>query len=105
ERSAFVIEQPSFAFYAAAIAGERAVRADHPMTRHDDANRIGPIGQTNRSNGSRTSKLRRQRTIGQGLAGRDRGESGPYAALERSAGSAPFDGCETPDIALEIFPQ
>src|SRR5205814_10026742 len=30
ECSAFVVEQPSFAFYAAAIAGERAVGANHP---------------------------------------------------------------------------
>jgi hypothetical protein len=49
-----------FAFYAAAIAGERTVRADHPMTRHDHANRIGPIGQTDRSNGLGTSELRAQ---------------------------------------------
>src|SRR5947208_7572123 len=98
-------EQPSFAFYAAAIAGERAVRADHSMTRHDHANRICPIGHTNRSNGLRTSELRRQRTVSQGRAGRYCGESGPYAALERSSGGAPFDGCETPDIALEVSPQ
>ena len=45
-------EQSAFTVQAAAVSGEAAVRTDHPMARHDDADRIVAVGQTDGSKGS-----------------------------------------------------
>src|SRR5208282_2721320 len=42
-------EQQFLAFQAAAVAGEAAVAADHPVARHDDRDRVGPVGQAHRA--------------------------------------------------------
>jgi len=36
----FVVQQPALAFDAATVAGERTIRPDHTMTRHDNSYRI-----------------------------------------------------------------
>src|SRR5438105_859517 len=79
---ALVMEQPSFALETAAVAGERTVGADHPMTWDHHADWIGPVGHANGSNGSGTSELRRQSAIAERLARRYRRERVPYRALE-----------------------
>ena len=43
-----MVEQPLLAFEAAAIAGQAAVRADHPMAGHDDADRVLAVGADHR---------------------------------------------------------
>jgi hypothetical protein len=42
----FMDEQPLLAVETAVIAGRRAARADDPMTRHDDGDRVGPVRQS-----------------------------------------------------------
>src|SRR5258708_4974500 len=44
-----VLEQPLLARKAAPIAGERPVRADHAVTRHDDADGIAPVREAHGS--------------------------------------------------------
>src|ERR1035437_9494227 len=48
---AFVREQPAFAREAAAVAGERTVRADHAVTGHDDGNRVLAVRKAHRARG------------------------------------------------------
>ena len=48
---AFVLEQPLLARQAAAIAGEAAVRADHAMAGHDDADRVLAVGESGGADG------------------------------------------------------
>lgn len=49
----FVLEQPTLAVQSSAITGERAVRSYHAVAGHDDADRIGSIGQTHGPHGRR----------------------------------------------------
>ena len=42
----FKIEQEALAPLSAAIAGQRAIRANDPVARYDDCNPILPIGRT-----------------------------------------------------------
>src|ERR1700730_14270369 len=105
ESRALVVEQPSFALDAAAVAGERAIGADHAMTRHHHADGIGPVGKADGPNGFVISGLRRERAVAKGLPRRDPGERGPYGALERRAGRAPLDGAKASDLPAEITPQ
>lgn len=53
----FQVQQGAFALQAAAVAREAAVRADHPVARHDDRDRVMPIGQSHRARGPRSADL------------------------------------------------
>src|SRR5262245_9394602 len=46
-----MIEQPALAIEPAAVAGQRAVGADHAMAGNDNGNRISPIGGADRPAG------------------------------------------------------
>src|SRR5260370_24314243 len=48
---AFEPEQQLLAVQAAAVAGEAAVAADHPVARHDDGDRVGALGRTHAAPG------------------------------------------------------
>src|SRR4051812_28371641 len=47
----FMIEQPPLPRQSAAEAGERAIRADDSMARHDDRNRIRAVGSADSAAG------------------------------------------------------
>jgi len=48
-RGAFEGEQLAFDFFAERIARHRAVRTDHPVAGHDQADRVGRIGPAHRA--------------------------------------------------------
>src|SRR5579872_5184072 len=83
--SALVVEQPALARQAAAIAGQGAVRADHPMAGHDDGDRIGAVGEADRAARVGAPQLRREFAIGRRRAGWSGSQCRPYAALEKRA--------------------
>ena len=66
----FVIEEPAFAFDAAAVAGQRAIGADHAMAGYDDGDGIGTIGRADCPDSGRMTDplcepaVRRCRTAG-----------------------------------------
>src|SRR5215475_10284397 len=79
-------EQPLFAVQAPAVAGERAVRADHPVAGHDDRDRVAPVGQPDGAGGDRRLTQRGgYLAVADRLAVRDPGELGPHGELERRA--------------------
>src|SRR5579872_542301 len=80
---AFVLEQPALALEAAAVAGERAGRADQPVTRNDDGDRVVAVGVPHRPRRARTAEVRSELAVGAGLAVGDVGEGVVDAALER----------------------
>ena len=45
----FVLQQPLLALHAAGIAGQRALRTDHPVAGHHDADRIRTVGHADRA--------------------------------------------------------
>jgi hypothetical protein len=45
--SAFMVQEPALALKPAAISRQRTVGSNHPMTRHNNPNRVGSIGQAN----------------------------------------------------------
>ena len=50
-------EQPPFAVDAAAIAGKACIRADDPVARNHDGDRVGAVG-TDGASGVRASSFR-----------------------------------------------
>lgn len=66
-----MVEQPSLARKAAAIASERAVRADDAMTRHNNGDGIRPVGSPYRAGSSDVAKARGELPIGDRSSGRN----------------------------------
>src|SRR3984957_11949606 len=77
-------EQRFLAFQAAAVAGEAAVAADHPVARHDDRDRVGAVSQAYRA---RRDEPLAQRpgdvAVADRASVRDLGQLGPDGELER----------------------
>src|SRR3984893_13252535 len=87
EPHAFVIEQPTFSRYPAAISGQRPVRADDAMTRHDYAHGVRPIGESHSSDSLGTLEPSCQRGVTERLSHWNLAECRPHATLkDRSAG-------------------
>src|SRR3954470_24373243 len=82
---AFEIEQRALHLEAARVAGERAVRADHPVARHYHRHGVAPVRAADRAGRARTADPARDLGIRGGLAVRDRPHLVPHAALERRA--------------------
>ena len=72
---------------AAAVAGERAVRADHPVARDDDRDRVLPVRQPDRAGRARARRWPRpaRRSWPSRRTGSSR-SAGPDALLERGTG-------------------
>src|ERR1700733_4092508 len=102
KRHAFMREQPSLAFKAAAIFDQRAVGADQAMAGQHNADRVGTVGMADRAHRAGPVELRGQRAITHGAAGWNFWQRAPDLALERRAGDAPFDRIQTIEIAFEI---
>jgi hypothetical protein len=73
------------AFQAAAVAGEVTGGADDTVARHDDADRIASIGQTDRPGAAGASDPLGELAVGPRFAVRDLLQSGPHCALKRGA--------------------
>ena len=52
-------EQPPFAVDATAIARKACIRADDPMARNHDGDRVGAVGEADGASGVRASQLSR----------------------------------------------
>jgi hypothetical protein len=94
-----MVEEPAFAFDAAAVAGERAVGADDAVTWKDDGDGIGSIGSADGTDGGRVADLLRQFAVREGSTAGDGPESAPDFALKlRAAGfyGQVIDGVEIP---------
>ena len=81
-------EQPPFGLDAAAVAGQRSVRADHPVARHDDRDRVAAVGQPDRPRRRRVPDGRGGLAVAGRLAVRDR----PAAPSRPAAGTASRSG-------------
>src|SRR5690242_19875320 len=75
---AFMRQEPTLAFDAAAIAGERAVGADHAMAGHDDADGVGAVGKADGPDRLGPADAPRQLAVGERAAARDLAQRAPY---------------------------
>jgi hypothetical protein len=84
-RSGFVIDEPRFAIEGAAVAGQRAGRSDHAVTRHDDRDRVRTICGADRARRTLRPQRLRDRPVTRRPAGGNGEERRPHALLERGA--------------------
>ena len=63
----FVFQQPSLLVHAAAVAGQRAVRTDHPVARNHNADRIVVIRSADSPNSFGIANAFRLFAIGDGF--------------------------------------
>src|SRR5690606_24437074 len=93
---ALVREQELLARHPTAVAGERTARADHPVTGHDDGNRIRRIGAADGARRAWSADAARQLRVADRRAVRDAQKRVPDFALER--------GTARPELQLEGAP-
>ena len=67
---ALVGEQPSLTIEPAAITGQRSIGPDNPMTRNNNGDGIGAVGDPNCGHSFGTSDLGRKRAIAGGAPDR-----------------------------------
>lgn len=77
------LEEHLLAFQATGVAGELATLADHPMTWHDDRERIATDSLPHLMGERATAKCRCQFPVRDGLSIWDLAERGPHSLLER----------------------
>src|SRR5580704_11221292 len=97
-----VLEQPLFAFEAAAVAGERTVSADHAMAGHDDADGIRTVGEADGANSFRPANLFGELAVGDRRAAGNCAERAPDFLLEVGAASFHGDGVDGGEFAAEV---
>src|SRR4051812_19170201 len=85
QRLLFVVEQPLFAPAAAAVAAERAVGADHPVTRDHDRELVLPVDAADGADGAWRSDAAGHVGVRPGLAVWNLAERVPRGELERRA--------------------
>src|SRR5580692_2655689 len=78
----FMLQQPSLAFHAAAIAGEGAVRSDDAVTGNNDTDGVGTVGETDCADCSGAADAARELAVGDGGAERNLSQSLPYLTLK-----------------------
>lgn len=78
----FESQKLRFYFEAAGKAGQRSVRANDTMTRHDDRQGILAVGGANRADGLGRAEGRGQMQITYGLTERDFSQGAPNFFLE-----------------------
>ena len=78
----FMLEKPAFALDASSVAGKGAVGSDDAVTRHDDSDWIGTVGETDCSDGVRSADLFGKVSVRDGCAVRDLSQCAPDLALE-----------------------
>ena len=77
-----MLEKPAFALDASTVTCEGAVGSDDAVTRYDDSDRVGAVGETDCSDGVGSANLFGQLSVRDGCAVRDLAECAPYVALE-----------------------
>src|SRR2546422_1515046 len=77
-----MVEQPALSLQATAVARESSIGADDPMTRDDDGNRVGAVGQPHRTSAVPETQPACNRAVRRRLAGRDFEETCPYTTFE-----------------------
>ncbi len=90
-------KQPALTVQSTAIASERSVRSDYPMTWDDYCDRVGAVRQSNSAHGRRTTQLRCQPAVTDGKAGWNETQRRPDLALKIGAcgrGRKCVDGIE-----------
>src|SRR6202011_4220329 len=80
-----VREQPPLPVETAAVTRQRAVGADHAVTRHDDRHGVPTVGEADGARRARRAHPPREFAVADGLTERDVLQRGPYSELERSA--------------------
>ena len=83
--AALEIEQRLFDRQPAAVAGERSVAADDAVTRNDDRDRIGSVGETDGAHRFGIADAPRELSVAGGLAVRDIAQRAPHLLLKRRA--------------------
>ena len=95
-------EQPFFAGKAAAVAGQRAVGADDAVTRDDDTDGIGAIGEAYGANRGRTADSRGELGVGDCAAAGNGAQSRPHFFLKRCAEGVDGEIVDGFEIAFEV---
>src|SRR5690606_36265046 len=83
--SGFVLEQRALERQPAAVTRQRAVRADHPMAGHDQADRIRAVRGADAARGCRAADRACDVGIAARLAVRNRQQGVPHGVLKRRA--------------------
>src|SRR6187551_186855 len=78
EELALAVETPS-------VAAQRTVRADHPMARHENRDRVGSVGGTDRSDCVRLTDRSCDVGVAAGLPDRNPAKLAPHGFLETGA--------------------
>jgi len=99
-----VREELLFAVEAATVPGEVAGRSDDAVARDDDADRVLPVGQTDRSGRPGFAETLGELAVRGGLAVRDLLQRGPDLLLERSS-AQPERKVEAGTTAREVLAQ
>jgi hypothetical protein len=81
----FQSEQVSFGIQSAGETGELSGKADDPVARRDDGDRIPPIRSADGSCSSRVPQLDGKLSVGAGFSKRDSKERLPHSPLKRRA--------------------
>src|SRR5262249_32620354 len=102
EQRALVLQQPALAVEAAAIAGERAVLADHAVAGHDDRDRIAAVDHADRAHRVGTADGLCELAVAPGGAGRNPAQRRPYLPLEHRAAAVDGNVVESREVAAEI---
>src|SRR5882672_2064702 len=84
---------------AAAISGQLAIAADHPMAGNDNGDRVGPVRQSHGARSLRISTAISQLAVGNGFSVGNFAEKLPYFELEGSThrGERKIEGGEFAD--------
>ena len=97
-----MVEEPAFAFDAAAVAGERAICSDDAVAGEDDGDGIGSIGGADGADGGWMADPFGELAVGGGCAAGDGAEGLPDFSLKRSAGGFDGDVVDGVEVAGEV---
>src|SRR4051794_38749326 len=97
-----MLQQPSFALEAAAVAGQRTVGPDEAMTWNHDADRVGAIREADRTHCQRTLQAQRQAPIAQRRAHGDLAQGAPHVALKGRAAGLDVNLVDGLQLASEV---
>src|SRR5580698_10791886 len=95
-------EQPALARDASAEPGQRAVRSDHPMTRHHDRDGIAAVGEAHRARCFRIADALSLLAVGPGFAIRNLHQVVPRTPLKFRAVETQRQ-VELASLALEVL--
>src|ERR1039457_7068884 len=98
------LQKPLLERQSAAVPDQFPAGTDHPMARHHDRDRVGPVGRSHGAHSPRRPDRLRALQVAPRLPVRDALQFAPYAALEVGALHIQRE-VETPQLPCEIGPQ